>query len=259
MATPTKQRSQNVSVKPASGGRTQQGAARRSRGTTAPAPARTGGRTSQGTSGTRRVPTATTSNSSTVTTNQQRYDAASARVSQVAPDTKLLRQNYQPIILMEFLGCIILTAATPVAKKTTSDGLSPYAGADMVKLVAITVLYFILAAMSTGGRSAGRTAAWFGGLILITDGMLEAASLAKVFGLFTGGTAAAAAGSSAAAPSSTQSTAQNALAATTPQTIAAGQQANAAAVTAGANTTQVGSIVQGLQSVVSSVSNFFGF
>lgn len=126
-----------------------------------------------------------------------------ATARQLAPTQSVQRQNYQPIILMEYLGCLILTAATPIATKTQQDGLSPYAGADMIKIAALTVLYFILAAMSVGGRGPGRIAAWFGGLILITDGMLEAANIAKVFNLFSGKIASAA----GAAPASTGSTA----------------------------------------------------
>jgi hypothetical protein len=119
---------------------------------------------------------------------------ASRNVS--APTQAIGRSNYQPIILMEYVGCLLLTAVTPIATKKNATGLSPYAGADMVKLASITLLYFILAAMSTGGRGPGRVAAWFGGLILIVDGMLEASNIAKDFGLFTGGLAAAAAGTS---------------------------------------------------------------
>jgi hypothetical protein len=118
-----------------------------------------------------------------------------------APAQSIGRSNYQPIILMEYVGCLLLTAATPIATKTKQDGLSPYAGADMVKLASITVLYFILAALSTGGRGPGRMAAWFGGLILIVDGMLEASNIAKVFGVFTGGLAKAAGAAPAASTS----------------------------------------------------------
>jgi hypothetical protein len=100
---------------------------------------------------------------------------------------------------MEYVACLILTAATPIATKKQADGLSPYAGADMVKIASLTLLYFILAALSVGGRGPGRFAAWFGGLILIVDGMYEASNLAKDFGLFTGGLAAAATASPAAA------------------------------------------------------------
>jgi hypothetical protein len=114
------------------------------------------------------------------------------------PQQKIQRSNYQPVILMEFVACILLTALTPVASKKNPDGLSPYAGRDIVKLGAITVLYLILAMMSTGGRGPGRLAAWFGGLILIVDGMHEASNLVKDIGVFTGGlsggTAAAAGG-----------------------------------------------------------------
>jgi hypothetical protein len=120
---------------------------------------------------------------------------AYAAGQQIAPTAKVQRSNYQPIILMEFIGCILLTAVTPVATKKDEPGLSPYAGADMVKLAAITVLYFILAAISVGGRGPGRLAAWFGGLILIVDGMYEASNIAKDLQLLSGGLAGPAASS----------------------------------------------------------------
>lgn len=126
------------------------------------------------------------------TPQQQAYNYG----QQVAPTQSVGRQNYQPIILMEYIGCLLLTAVTPIATKKSATGLSPYAGADMVKLASITLLYFILAALSVGGRGPGRMAAWFGGLILIVDGMLEASNIAKDFGLFTGGLASAASGTS---------------------------------------------------------------
>jgi len=126
--------------------------------------------------------------------------AAPASSKASAPTQTIGRSNYQPIILMEYVGCLVLTAATPIATKKSATGLSPYAGADMVKLASITVLYFILAAISVGGRGPGRMAAWFGGLILIVDGMLEANNIAKVFGLFTGGLASAATAGTGSAP-----------------------------------------------------------
>ena len=118
-------------------------------------------------------------------------------ISQVAPTQPIRRTNYQNVIIVEFVACILLTALTPVATKTEADGLSPYAGKDIVKLGAITLLYFILAAIAVANQSAARFAAWFGGLILITDGMLEASNLAKDFAVFTGGIASAATASAA--------------------------------------------------------------
>jgi hypothetical protein len=94
--------------------------------------------------------------------------------------------NYQPVILMEFIGAILLTAVTPIATKTEADGLSPYAGKDMVKLGAITVLYLILAAVSVTGQTAGRIAMWLGGLILLTDGLYEASNIVTDLDLFAG-------------------------------------------------------------------------
>jgi hypothetical protein len=100
---------------------------------------------------------------------------------------KIHRGNYQGIILMEFVAAILLTAMTPIATKKDSQGLSPYAGSDIVKLSAITLTYLILAMISVGGRSWGRVAAWLGGLILLTDGLYEAANIAQDLQVFGGG------------------------------------------------------------------------
>jgi hypothetical protein len=48
------------------------------------------------------------------------------------------------VILAEFVGAVLLVAATPFAKKD-QPGVSPYIAADMLQLVAITVVYLILA------------------------------------------------------------------------------------------------------------------
>jgi len=83
------------------------------------------------------------------------------------------------VILAEFIAAVLLVAAAPVATRKEQTGISPYEGQDMIKLGAITVLYLILALVSTGGREAGRFAAWFGGLILLTVGLAEGANLAR--------------------------------------------------------------------------------
>jgi hypothetical protein len=130
-------------------------------------------------------------------------------VKQAMPTQKISRQNYQPVILVEFVACILLTAVTPFAtnaatqETASTPGLSPYAGKDMVKLGAITLLYLILAMLSVGGRGPGRFAAWFGGLILIVDGMFEASNLVKDVAVLTGGGTAASTSSAAAAAAQT--------------------------------------------------------
>lgn len=94
------------------------------------------------------------------------------------PDTP-----YQNVILAEFVAAIILVAATPLAQKNKA-GLSPYVASDLMQLVAITVLYLILAFTSSAGQQPARFAAWFGALILLAVGLGEAARLAKIFELF---------------------------------------------------------------------------
>jgi len=100
--------------------------------------------------------------------------------------------KYQSIILAEFIGTLLLTVLTPIAKDDAKEGLSPYAGADMVKLASIVLLFFLLAAVSAAGPSAARLCAWLGGLVLITDGLYEASNLSKDLALFTGKVAQAA-------------------------------------------------------------------
>lgn len=91
--------------------------------------------------------------------------------------------SYQAVILAEFVAAILLVAATPFAKKD-QPGVSPYVGADLLQLVALTVTYFVLALISGANRGAGRFAAWFGALILLTVGLAEAARLAKLLNVF---------------------------------------------------------------------------
>jgi len=103
------------------------------------------------------------------------------------PAAKVTRTNYQPVILAEFIAAVLLVSATPFAKKQGQAGLSPYAGQDMLQLAALTVFYLILALMSVGGRGPGRLAAWFGGLVLLTVGLGEAATLARTLDVFGAG------------------------------------------------------------------------
>lgn len=86
---------------------------------------------------------------------------------------------------MEFVAAMLLTAMSPFARKhQPQSGLSPYVGKDVVQLTALMVIYLILALMSLGGRSSGRIAAWFGGLILVTVGLAEGTSIAKTLSGF---------------------------------------------------------------------------
>jgi hypothetical protein len=103
------------------------------------------------------------------------------------PTQRSTRTNYQPVILAEFVAAILLTSLTPIAAKKGEPGLSPYEGKDMVKLGALTVLYLILALLSTGGRGPGKVAAWSGGLILLVVGINEAANIAATLDIFGGG------------------------------------------------------------------------
>jgi hypothetical protein len=113
-----------------------------------------------------------------------RSRAQTRNLARKIPTSPASRPNYQPIILAEFAAAVLLTAGTPFATKKGQPGLSPYEGKDITKLAAITVLYFILALISTGGRGPARLSAWFGGLILLTVGLAEAVNVAKDLDLF---------------------------------------------------------------------------
>jgi len=107
--------------------------------------------------------------------------------------------NYQAIILAEFTAAELLVAATPIAARKNQPGLSPYVPRDLTKLLAIGVVYLILELLAVGGRGPGRLGAWFGGLVLLAVGLNEASSLAKVFGVLSGGAGAPAAGEGSSA------------------------------------------------------------
>jgi hypothetical protein len=75
--------------------------------------------------------------------------------------------SYQTVILTEFLVAAAIVAFLPLATGGPPDKNtpSPYQVTDLVQLLALGVVYFILATL-TGG-SHGKIAAWFGGLVLL--------------------------------------------------------------------------------------------
>ena len=91
--------------------------------------------------------------------------------------------SYQGAILGEFVAAVLLVAATPFAKKD-QPGISPYVATDVMQLVAITVVYLVLALLSGVNRGAARFSAWFGLLLLLGIGLGEAARLAKLLDVF---------------------------------------------------------------------------
>lgn len=90
-------------------------------------------------------------------------------------------------MLAEFVAAELLVAATPIATKKNKPGLSPYVPRDLVKLVALGLVYFILQLVASGGRGGARFSAWFGALVLLAVGLNEASDLAKVFDVLSGG------------------------------------------------------------------------
>lgn len=94
--------------------------------------------------------------------------------------------NAQPAILVEFVLAILLTAFTPFATSKNPQGLSPYTGSDILKLGALTLVYFILSLTSALGKNGAKFSAMFGLLILLGVGLNEAANLAAAFNLLAG-------------------------------------------------------------------------
>jgi hypothetical protein len=127
--------------------------------------------------------------------------------------------SYQPVILAEFLVGVVLVATGPVAKGGTpaaqaKGSPSPYSVNTLKQLIAIGMVYFVLALLGASQR-AGRYAAWFGGLVLLGLGFAELANgdLTAVFKIFAPGGANTSAGGANAlggplfAPGVTQSAA----------------------------------------------------
>ncbi len=104
--------------------------------------------------------------------------------------------SYQPVILAEFVVAIVVVSTGPVAKGGTAASQakgspSPYSVNTLKQLIAIGMVYFVLALLASS-RRAGRYAAWFGGLVLLGLGFTQLANgdLMAVFRIF-GPTAAA--------------------------------------------------------------------
>lgn len=71
--------------------------------------------------------------------------------------------GYKKILIGEFVVCLVITALSPLTDKHKKD--SP---ADMMKrMSAVAVLFIILGLVGGGGRSAGKMAAGFGGIVTL--------------------------------------------------------------------------------------------
>lgn len=121
---------------------------------------------------------------------QRRQPSRAREIRRRIPTTPAHRANYQGVILAEFVAAIVLTAITPFAAKgKPRSGLSPYAGQDVLQLVAIVAVYLILALISMTTDGAARVSAWFGALILLAVGLGGAARLAGLTKLLGGSSA----------------------------------------------------------------------
>jgi hypothetical protein len=112
--------------------------------------------------------------------------------------------SYQPVILAEFLVAVVVLATGPIAKGGTPTAQakgspSPYSVNTLKQLVAVGMVYFVLALLAASQR-AGRWSAWFGGLVLVGLGFTELADgdLAAVFKIFAPGGSQTSAGGAGA-------------------------------------------------------------
>lgn len=87
-------------------------------------------------------------------------------------------RRYQGVIVAEFLAAVVILAVVPVAEGGSPNAkakgsMSPYDTTDLRQMVAVGLLYFILALLSSG--NSGRLSAWFGGLVLVVLAMSKLA------------------------------------------------------------------------------------
>lgn len=87
-------------------------------------------------------------------------------------------RRYQGVIVAEFVAAVFILAVVPVAEggspnAKTKGSISPYDVTDLRQMVAVGMLYFILALLSSG--NSGRLSAWFGGLVLVVLAMAKLA------------------------------------------------------------------------------------
>lgn len=139
--------------------------------------------------------------------------------------------SYQPVILAEFLVAVVVLATGPIAKGGTPTAQakgspSPYSVNTLKQLIAVGMVYFVLALLGASQR-AGRWSAWFGGLVLLGLGFTELADgdLTAIFKIFapggsqTSGGGAGALGSPLFAPGVSQQAANAAANALNPTAI----------------------------------------
>lgn len=117
---------------------------------------------------------------------------AAGRLTGASTKSGSALHNYQAIIAAEYVAATLLVALTPIATRqaqpsTATGKLSPYVPADMIKLLAIGIVYLILEGLAAGPRGLARFSAWFGFLILIGVGLSEASNIADVFNMLAGG------------------------------------------------------------------------
>lgn len=103
--------------------------------------------------------------------------------------------DYQKVIAAEFVLAEVLVAATPFGSRKAT-GASPYEPRDMTKMLALGLTFFLLEVLAIPAGW-GRLMAWFGGLVLLTVGLNEAANITKNMDLFAGINPKSSGGSSA--------------------------------------------------------------
>lgn len=116
---------------------------------------------------------------------RDRGKARGMKGAAIGPD--LTSGTWHRWIMAEFVVCIVLTGASPflqpggpAAKVTKVDSLA----GPMIRLTAVSVLFFVLAIAGSGPRS-GKVAAAFGGLVtlgLIFNALPQIATAGAMFG-----------------------------------------------------------------------------
>lgn len=148
---------------PRKGGRTQQGARQQ---------ARSGGRTQQG--GGNVTPTQVTAT-----------DSKGGTQTVTLPDSSLPAESWHRWIMAEFVLAVILVGASPFVKPGGVAGKdTPSLAGPLVRLTAVSLIYFILALIAQGPRS-GKIAAAFGGLVLLGTAFNSLPLFTTVTAVFT--------------------------------------------------------------------------
>jgi hypothetical protein len=116
---------------------------------------------------------------------------------------KVVPQDASKLVLAEFVVCLVILILSPLSSKGSKDLDKGGALDMMLKASALSFVFFVLALISAGGRSASRISAGFGGVITLGYLVAQGDVFAQLAKLFTtpaqrAGQAGAAAGAAGA-------------------------------------------------------------